>query len=374
MPPLVPRAALARAGGMSPIKREDDVVAAASELSLCDPVRVTWLPRAKAVDASAKRTPAGWDVIRQLVKSRIVTPAKATTCAHVQCFDLTMFLTMNERSPTWTCPICNKIAEFANLRIDPYVRTGPSQTHNSTMLNAPGFACMAYARRLVSDILKAVPSNVVSVTLDADGKWSLPGTGASLLGRRDRPEGASRWRHCITCQTRGLTASHGPTCTSFQTRWMPTASPVPSGQRCINKRRALLRRRTTSACRRPRRRPCASSRTTSSSCYRRTTRTTTWLPTRLGPRGRHHQRPSSRLRTRPGRRGHHLHPSSRPRTKPVQRGRHQHASPRPHTKPGRLQHPASRPRTRPSSRPQTRPSSRRCFKVPALARRTQGKT
>lgn len=51
---------------------------------------------------------------------RMSTPCRAITCNHLQCFDSYLFLQMNERKPTWTCPVCDKPALYDNLAIDGY--------------------------------------------------------------------------------------------------------------------------------------------------------------------------------------------------------------------------------------------------------------
>ncbi|GLH13701.1 E3 SUMO-protein ligase PIAS1 [Gryllus bimaculatus] len=48
------------------------------------------------------------------------TPCRATTCNHLQCFDACLYLQMNEKKPTWTCPVCQGPAEFDNLVIDSF--------------------------------------------------------------------------------------------------------------------------------------------------------------------------------------------------------------------------------------------------------------
>ncbi|KAJ3105926.1 SUMO ligase siz1 [Phlyctochytrium planicorne] len=49
---------------------------------------------------------------------RIRNPSRSKTCLHVQCFDLETYLMMNDRIPTWTCPICSKYAYFEDLLVD----------------------------------------------------------------------------------------------------------------------------------------------------------------------------------------------------------------------------------------------------------------
>jgi len=53
-----------------------------------------------------------------LGKMRMVNPARASTCDHLQCFDAQLYLSMNERKPKWVCPVCNKPALMENLLVD----------------------------------------------------------------------------------------------------------------------------------------------------------------------------------------------------------------------------------------------------------------
>jgi len=88
-----------------------------------------------------------------LGKIRMGIPARATTCDHLQCFDASLYLQMNERKPTWTCPVCDKPAIYDNLHIDGYFQEvlRLNQTSNE-------------------------------VTLKKDGSWE------PLLPKKDRPE------------------------------------------------------------------------------------------------------------------------------------------------------------------------------------------
>ncbi|KAI7809983.1 protein inhibitor of activated STAT [Triplophysa rosa] len=53
-----------------------------------------------------------------LVKMRMSVACRARGCAHLQCFDASFYLQMNERKPRWTCPVCHKYAPFDALCID----------------------------------------------------------------------------------------------------------------------------------------------------------------------------------------------------------------------------------------------------------------
>ena len=55
-----------------------------------------------------------------LGKMRMSIPCRPTTCDHLQCFDAMLFLQMNERKPTWQCPVCDSPALYDNLMVDGY--------------------------------------------------------------------------------------------------------------------------------------------------------------------------------------------------------------------------------------------------------------
>jgi len=78
-----------------------------------------------------------------LTYMRMNTPCRANTCDHVQCFDAHSFFAMNEQSPLWTCPVCNKGVKAEDLRMDGYVE----------------------------DILRRVPEDLEAVLVEPDGSW-----------------------------------------------------------------------------------------------------------------------------------------------------------------------------------------------------------
>jgi len=55
-----------------------------------------------------------------LGKMRMKIPCRPSTCDHLQCFDGSTFLLMNERKPTWNCPVCDRKALYDDLLIDGY--------------------------------------------------------------------------------------------------------------------------------------------------------------------------------------------------------------------------------------------------------------
>ncbi|KAF5291367.1 hypothetical protein FQA39_LY03518 [Lamprigera yunnana] len=80
-----------------------------------------------------------------LGKMRMSTPCRAVTCQHLQCFDASLYLQMNERKPTWNCPVCDKPALYDNLVIDGYFQ----------------------------DVLNSSTNEVSEIELHNDGSWSV---------------------------------------------------------------------------------------------------------------------------------------------------------------------------------------------------------
>ncbi|GAP88522.2 putative zinc finger domain-containing MIZ-type [Rosellinia necatrix] len=75
---------------------------------------------------------------------RLRTPCRSILCNHIQCFDASSYLLLQEQGPQWICPICNQPAPFENLAIDEYAR----------------------------DILDKTADSVDQVTIEPDGRWT----------------------------------------------------------------------------------------------------------------------------------------------------------------------------------------------------------
>lgn len=78
-----------------------------------------------------------------LTYMRMKMPCRADACDHVQCFDALSFYAMNEQSPQWLCPVCNRHLMFDDLRVDGYVE----------------------------DILQRTPYDLEAVLVESDGSW-----------------------------------------------------------------------------------------------------------------------------------------------------------------------------------------------------------
>ncbi|KND91495.1 E3 SUMO-protein ligase pli1 [Tolypocladium ophioglossoides CBS 100239] len=88
---------------------------------------------------------------------RLDVPCRSLACTHIQCFDATSYLQLQEQGPQWLCPICNKSAPFEQLAVDEYVR----------------------------DILENTPKDLETVTIEPNGRWSKKPT------QDDRPSTAN---------------------------------------------------------------------------------------------------------------------------------------------------------------------------------------
>lgn len=77
--------------------------------------------------------------------TRIQSPCRSMNCKHNECFDATVYLNLQEQAPTWTCPICNRPAQWEQLVFDYYVKDILDNTHEDTE----------------------------QVTIEPDGKWHL---------------------------------------------------------------------------------------------------------------------------------------------------------------------------------------------------------
>ncbi|KAH7140580.1 PINIT domain-containing protein [Dactylonectria macrodidyma] len=99
----------------------------------------------KAQDADVVATSQVLSLKCPLSYMRLDLPCRGLTCAHIQCFDATSYLQLQEQGPQWLCPICNKFAPFASLAVDEYVK----------------------------DILSNTPKSLETVTIEPSGKWHI---------------------------------------------------------------------------------------------------------------------------------------------------------------------------------------------------------
>ncbi|KKA27120.1 hypothetical protein TD95_000369 [Thielaviopsis punctulata] len=79
--------------------------------------------------------------------ARMQIPCRGISCRHIQCFDATSYLMLQQQGPTWVCPVCNAPTPYDQLAIDQYVQ----------------------------EALDLTPSSVEQVTIKPDATWYAPG-------------------------------------------------------------------------------------------------------------------------------------------------------------------------------------------------------
>ncbi|XP_037046219.1 E3 SUMO-protein ligase PIAS3 isoform X3 [Bradysia coprophila] len=90
-------------------------------------------------DCEIATTTLNVTLVCPLGKMKMKTPCRASTCSHFQCFDAETYLQMNEKKPTWNCPVCDKPAPYEKLVIDAYFQEVLSSADtNEIQLNKDG--------------------------------------------------------------------------------------------------------------------------------------------------------------------------------------------------------------------------------------------
>lgn len=114
-------------------------------------------------------------LICPLGKMRMITPCRSSTCTHLQCFDAAIFLSMNEKRPTWTCPVCNKPALYDNLVIDGYFQDVLNSTElgpdcAEIQLNKDGSWCSHDSSKESPQACPLTPTKGSTLNVDSPSK------------------------------------------------------------------------------------------------------------------------------------------------------------------------------------------------------------
>lgn len=136
-------------------------------------------------DSEIATTGVRVSLICPLVKMRLSVPCRAETCAHLQCFDAVFYLQMNEKKPTWLCPVCDKPAPYDQLIIDGLLSKILSECEDADEIEylVDGSWCPIRAEKERS-CSPQCPILVLG-TSDTSGLLSTPnvnGGGSSVLG------------------------------------------------------------------------------------------------------------------------------------------------------------------------------------------------
>lgn len=105
------------------------------------------IKKSSSVDTELSTTHHLISLMCPLSKLRMKLPTKSINCDHLQCFDASGFISMNEKKPTWICPICNKPCTYYDLEI---------QTYFLEIVNSP-----------------FLPENCQQIEILPDGSWKM---------------------------------------------------------------------------------------------------------------------------------------------------------------------------------------------------------
>ncbi|KAJ2907256.1 hypothetical protein MKZ38_006550 [Zalerion maritima] len=112
--------------------------------------------RKKAADPDIVATSQKLSLKCPLSYMRLGLPCRGQACKHIQCFDATSYLQLQEQGPQWRCPICNREASYDDLAVDMYVK----------------------------EILNNTSDDLDQVTIEPDARWHL---GKDSPSRKSRP-------------------------------------------------------------------------------------------------------------------------------------------------------------------------------------------
>lgn len=79
----------------------------------------------------------------QLSYVRMTTPIRSTLCDHLQCFEASSWFQINEQTPQWACPICERVIKVEELFVDEFSQ----------------------------EIIKLCPDSIDEVLVEPDGLW-----------------------------------------------------------------------------------------------------------------------------------------------------------------------------------------------------------
>lgn len=104
-----------------------------------------------------------------LVKFRIQYPAKGVNCTHLQCFDGSAYISLNEKKPMWVCPVCSKALYYDDLALDQLV----SFEYSHFAKNFVSFISFSTVCRYFMDVLRSdqLADDCQEVQLFVDGTW-----------------------------------------------------------------------------------------------------------------------------------------------------------------------------------------------------------
>ena len=99
-------------------------------------------------------------------------PCRTTTCSHLDCFDASIFIQLNQKKIVWVCPICANPILYEHLALD------------------------SYFSQLISSV--KIPLGAASANLNIDCEWApikrnyqLPSESTVSTTPENEPDGLS---------------------------------------------------------------------------------------------------------------------------------------------------------------------------------------
>ncbi|XP_045113605.1 uncharacterized protein LOC123505863 [Portunus trituberculatus] len=125
------------------------------------------LERDTVNEADITLTSLQFSLMCPVSKTRMKLPCRASTCQHLQCFDADYYLKMNEKKPTWRCPICSEVIECKNLQIDMHFKNILEQniSTNKILLQVDG-SCVPFQPKSMNQSILTLDD-----TLDQFSNW-----------------------------------------------------------------------------------------------------------------------------------------------------------------------------------------------------------
>ncbi|KAI6008232.1 PINIT domain-containing protein [Pisolithus orientalis] len=109
----------------------------------CEDIMAPMRTRATIDDDDIVAGPQKMSLRCPLTHMRVETPCRSALCVHSRCFDATSWFSCMEQTPTWLCPVCDKVVNPDDLIIDGYF----------------------------DQILRETPEDIEEVIVENDGQW-----------------------------------------------------------------------------------------------------------------------------------------------------------------------------------------------------------
>jgi E3 SUMO-protein ligase PIAS1 len=105
----------------------------------------------------------------QLSYVRMSTPVRSKICDHLQCFEASSWFQINEQTPQWACPVCERVLTIDQLFVDGSVP--PSSRSTCSFSFDVLTLCFSRFFSYTDGIIKDCPDSVDDVLVEPNGDW-----------------------------------------------------------------------------------------------------------------------------------------------------------------------------------------------------------